>query len=186
MNKALRRIEELLREKETVTVAVDGRCASGKTTLANEIARVFDCNVIHMDDFFLRREQRTEEREKIPGENIDHERFYEEVIVPLKENKEFSYGKYDCSCGEITETVFVPKKRLYIAEGSYSCHEKLRDFYDLRIFTDVSHDEQLKRIENRNGKDRAEVFIKKWIPLEEMYFEKFNVKNRCDICIIMR
>lgn len=40
-------------------VAIDGQCASGKTTLGEMLARRFDCNLFHMDDFFLRPEQRT-------------------------------------------------------------------------------------------------------------------------------
>ena len=50
------RIIELSDKKERVIVAIDGRCASGKTTLAREIAKRLDCNIFHMDDFFLRPE----------------------------------------------------------------------------------------------------------------------------------
>ena len=32
-------------------LAIDGRCASGKTTLANELSQSLSCNVVHMDDF---------------------------------------------------------------------------------------------------------------------------------------
>ena len=34
-------------------VAVDGRCAAGKTTFANEVAKITGSAVVHMDDFFL-------------------------------------------------------------------------------------------------------------------------------------
>ena len=43
-------------------IAIDGPCASGKTTVAAKIAEEWDASVIAMDDFFLRPEQRTEER----------------------------------------------------------------------------------------------------------------------------
>ena len=52
------KIAELLLQKERVIVGIDGCCASGKTTLADKLSRSFDCNVFHMDDFFLRPGQR--------------------------------------------------------------------------------------------------------------------------------
>ena len=48
--------------QEYIVIAIDGRCASGKTTLANKLAQHFHANVFHMDDYFLRKEQRTKER----------------------------------------------------------------------------------------------------------------------------
>ena len=62
-------IQQLLCEKETVIVAIDGNCTSGKTTLANQLAANYDCNVFHMDDFFLPVDMRTEERLTTPGGN---------------------------------------------------------------------------------------------------------------------
>lgn len=43
-------------------VAIEGGSASGKTTLGELLQNVYDCPVFHMDDFFLRPEQRTEAR----------------------------------------------------------------------------------------------------------------------------
>ena len=56
-------------------IAIEGPCLSGKTTYANKLAAELSvsCNVFHMDDFFLRPEQRTEERFNIPGGNVDYE-----------------------------------------------------------------------------------------------------------------
>ena len=56
------KIDMLLGEKDFVIVDIDGKCTSGKTTLASKLAEIYDCNVFHMDDFFLRPEQRTPER----------------------------------------------------------------------------------------------------------------------------
>ena len=36
-----------------VLAALDGPCASGKTTLAGQAARQLGCPLVHMDDFFL-------------------------------------------------------------------------------------------------------------------------------------
>ena len=65
---AKHQINMLLEEKNFVIVAIDGKCTSGKTTLASQLAEIYDCNVFHMDDFFLRPEQRTPERFAEVGE----------------------------------------------------------------------------------------------------------------------
>ena len=85
-----KKIDELLTQKDMVIVAIDGKCTSGKTTLASKLAQIYDCNVFHMDDFFLRPEQRTPERFAEVGGNVDYERFQEEVLLPLKTGKAFS------------------------------------------------------------------------------------------------
>ena len=55
-------IDSLLTGNRPVLVAIDGPCTSGKTTLAGKLAEIYDCNLLHMDDYFLRPQQRTEER----------------------------------------------------------------------------------------------------------------------------
>ena len=42
-----------IEEGRVKVIAIDGRCASGKTTLARELAERLGAGVIHMDDFFL-------------------------------------------------------------------------------------------------------------------------------------
>ena len=39
--------------KDFLVIAIDGPSAGGKTTIAEDIKKNFDCNVFHMDDFFL-------------------------------------------------------------------------------------------------------------------------------------
>lgn len=176
------RIDRLLRDGKPCIIAIDGRCASGKTTLAEALGRHYHCNVIHMDHFFLRPEQRTGERLNKPGENVDHERFLEEVLLPLKQGKAVSYQPFDCSRQILSDPVDIAPGNLTIVEGSYSCHRNLWEHYDLRIFLTVSPEEQLRRLIARNG-SYAQVFREKWIPLEEAYFSAYDLYNRCDLCV---
>ena len=111
-----RRIDELLARKDTVIVAIDGPCTSGKTTLAGKLAELYDCNVFHMDDFFLRPEQRTSERFAEAGGNVDYERFGDEVLIPLQAGTDFSYRPFDCKTFTLAEPVAVEPKKLTIIE----------------------------------------------------------------------
>ena len=73
----VKQIDGLLTQKDLIIVAIDGKCTSGKTTLASKLEQIYDCNVFHMDDFFLRPEQRTRSRFAGVGGNVDYERFQE-------------------------------------------------------------------------------------------------------------
>lgn len=172
-------IEALLPGKERVLVAIDGRCAAGKTTLAGTLGRRLGCTVVHMDDFFLRPAQRTAQRLQEPGGNIDHERFLEEVLLPLRQGRAFSYRPYDCHSQRFRPPVQVGPARIAIVEGSYSCHPALWPHYDLRVFLTVDAEEQLRRIEGRG--DQVPVFRDRWIRLEERYFEHHQIQKRCDL-----
>lgn len=173
-------IERLKKEKNVILVAVDGRCAAGKTTLAEELQKACQGNVLHMDDFFLRKEQRTTERLKEPGGNVDYERFLKEVLLPLYQKEAFTYRPYDCGTGKIKDSHTMNIKPVNIVEGSYSCHPALWKYYDLHIFLSVDKEEQIRRITLRN-RENAELFWNRWIPLEELYFSAFDIENRCEL-----
>ena len=96
-----RRVDMLLTDQQQVLIAIDGSCTSGKSTLAAALAEVLDCNLFHMDDFFLRPEQRTPERLDETGGNVDYERFREEVLLPLRTGTAFAYRPYDCKTGTL-------------------------------------------------------------------------------------
>lgn len=171
-------------DKKTVIAAIDGRCGSGKSYLSRLLANVYQCSVIHMDDFFLRPEQKTEERLLEVGGNIDYERFKDEVLAPIAQAREvFEYQRYDCGQQRLTESVRVCSKQLIVVEGSYSCHPYFRDSYDLKIFLDLDAETQKERILERNGAYMLSRFIGEWIPKENAYFEKFDVKQNCQLVL---
>lgn len=169
--------------RRPLIAAIDGRCASGKTSAAALLQKEFGWTVIHADDFFLRPEQRTPERYAEPGGNLDRERLKEEVLEPLRAGKPVSYRRFDCSRMQLGETISAAPRELVIVEGSYSLHPELREYYDLKIFMDVPYEEQLKRIEKRSGKEKLQMFIERWIPLEERYFEGCSVAESADLRI---
>ena len=51
-----------------VIVAIDGRCASGKTTLCSFIEQKTGYTVLYLDHFFLQLHQRTPQRLAQPGQ----------------------------------------------------------------------------------------------------------------------
>lgn len=163
-------------------VGIDGYCTSGKTTLATYLQKKYDCNLFHMDDFFLRPEQRTEERLNEIGGNVDYERFHDEVLIPLTSDKSFCYSPYDCHSNALTAPVTVLPKPLNIIEGTYCMHPTFASFYDLTIFLSISPELQQERILKRD-KRLHQSFFEKWIPMENRYFKERAVASQCDIVI---
>ena len=176
-------IERVDFRKVPFLIGIDGRCASGKTTISAVLARRTGWPVVHLDDFFLRPEQRTPERYAEPGGNVDRERLLEEVILPLEQQKPVSYQKFDCSTMKLGETLTIPNAQVIVLEGSYALHPALRDHYQLRVFLDVEAQDQLNRIEARSGAEKRKVFEERWIPLEEQYFSFYDVSSCADLRI---
>lgn len=178
-----KRIDALLTDRPTVTVAIDGGSASGKTTLAHLLAAEYDCNVFHMDDFFLPPERKTQKRLSEPGGNVDYERFAEEIAAALKNGGSFSYRPYSCITNGYKDAVTVCHKALNIVEGVYSLHPTLSTLYDLKLFLKTDEDTQIARIRKRSGKALLKRFVTEWIPLEKLYFETLNIEQSCDFCL---
>ena len=162
-----------------VVVSIDGMCGSGKSTLGRILEEVYNCNLFHMDDFFLRPEQRTPERFAEPGGNVDYERFKEEILDHIADPEGFTYQVYNCGIQALDGYVTVPYKKLNIIEGAYSNHPYFGAPYDLKFLCEITPEEQFARIMKRNGPEMLERFKAVWIPMENRYFEEFGVKNGC-------
>ncbi len=176
-------IDRLIKAQESVVITVEGGSASGKTTLSDILIEVYDCNVIHMDDFFLRPEQRTSGRFSEPGGNIDRERFIEEVLGSLINNEDICYRPFDCSTQTLSEKIVMPHKSLTVVEGVYSTHPGFSSYYDYSVFLDISPELQKGRILHRNSGELANRFFNEWIPLENTYFSATDIKNRVNLII---
>ena len=177
----LSKIDDLISKNDSVTVVIEGGSASGKSTLADMLSEVYDCNVFHIDDFFLRPEQRTRERFMEIGGNVDRERFADEVIAPLMKGETVCYRPFDCTTQTLRESVTVTPKKLIIVEGVYSTHPAFERYYDLSIFLDIDPEIQKSRILKRNSPWLAKRFFEEWIPLENIYFEKTDIQKRADV-----
>lgn len=182
----LLRTDRLMREKEHVIVAIDGRCGSGKTTLAAALAELYHAPVLHMDDFFLQPHQRTPQRLAQPGGNIDAERFLSEVLTPLRQARAFSYRPFSCHAQRLLAPVQMEAAPLAIVEGSYSLHPLLEGSYDLRIFVTIDPALQRTRLLHRDGEAMLARYESEWIPLEERYFAATRIRTRCDVELIIR
>ncbi len=180
--KIISEIDKLLC-KDSVIVTIEGGSASGKTTLSSMLQEVYDCNVFHMDDFFLQAYQRTPERLAQVGGNVDRERFYSEVLQSLKSGETVSYRRFDCQTQTLGEPIIAPHKKLTVVEGAYSMHPAFSRYYDLAVFLDIDPAYQRKRILIRNSPNLATRFFNEWIPMENKYFSETKIKEKSDLIL---
>lgn len=163
-----------------VLIALDGRCGSGKTTLAVQLAEQFPGSaVFHTDDYYLPPAQRIRNWAETPCANMDLTRLREEVLVPAQAGAAVRSRAYSCREGAYLPEQCVPPAPLYILEGSYSHHPILAGFYDLKVFVTCSKEEQARRLQAREG-ERYENFVRRWIPLEEAYFAQCRIEALAD------
>ncbi|HSN94109.1 MAG TPA: hypothetical protein VLR89_03490 [Anaerolineaceae bacterium] len=175
-------LENLLSQSNTVVIAIDGRAASGKTTLARQLAKDYGGRLVHMDDFYLPQELRTEKRLAEPGGNLHYERFITDVLPGLRNLGGSSYQIFDCSQMQMGECRNLAPGRFTIVEGAYALHPKLGRYYDLSLFLSCPNETQVDRVEARNPL-KLEQFMERWIPLEETYFNAFGVEETVDFFI---
>ena len=168
-DEAIALIEARLQKQERVIVALDGMSCSGKSTFAKALTEKFSGSVVHMDDFFLPRE--------------DRDRFRAEVLSPLAAGGDYAYRAFSCQ-----EQAFLPDTvpvsgRLVVVEGAYALLPPWGKYYDLALFLQVSAEEQQGRLLLRNGVKGMVPFLTRWIPREESYFTACDVRNRCDAIV---
>ena len=105
-----------------LVLALDGRCGSGKTTLANTLARQFPASItLHTDDFYLPPAQRIRGWEKTPCANMDLDRLRDEALRPAYEGQPVQYRAYSCREGAYLPARELAAQPLVILEGSAAC-----------------------------------------------------------------
>ena len=173
-------VERCLSQAEHVTIAIDGPCGGGKSSLAALLAELFPSRVLHMDDYYLPLQRRSPGWEETPCGNMDLERFLREALLPAARGEAIVCQPYSCQQGQLLETRMLPSAPLTIVEGSYSHHPLFAQHYDLKIFLRCSHEEQLARLQRRED-SRLDAYLRRWVPLEEAYYRAFDIEFQCDM-----
>ena len=158
-------------------VTLDGPCASGKTTLARNLAGYFHAAVVHTDDFVIPHEQKTKERLAVPGGNCDVDRLASEVVAPWKGGQAGRFRRYDCKAGVMRDPEDLPGGDMMILEGSYCNLPEIRKYADIRLFMNTPWEVREKRLREREPAESLKRFYDLWIPLEDAYFEAYGLPD---------
>lgn len=170
------------RKADRINVAIEGRAASGKTTVAALLGKLFDGNVIAMDDYFLPTERKTKERLALPGGNVDVERLKQEVMGERYADS-LTHARFDCHKQVLLPAIKEVRRQYLFVEGVYSLHPELRDFYDVKFLLDTDKQSQRNRILERGGEALLHRYETEWLPLEEAYFAETQPEFVADLIL---
>jgi uridine kinase len=152
-------------------VGVDGKGATGKTTLAAQIAAALPGSVtVHIDDF-ARPEVRGWERD----------RFLRQVLRPLLAGRPGRYQRWDFDRNVGAEWHTVPVGVPVIVEGVSATDERLGVPWDFTIWVEVPLEVRLARALERDGPERMDRWLTDWMPSEDAYEEAQRPQERVNL-----
>ncbi|SER20296.1 Uridine kinase [Microlunatus flavus] len=155
-------------------VGIDGKGASGKTTLAERVAAaVPGAVVVHVDDFA-----------RPSVETWERERFVGQVLQPLLAGRPGRYERWDwgtdASLGWATVPVGVP----VVVEGVSSTDVRLGVPWDVTLWVDVPREVRLARALARDGEGMREQWVGRWMPAEDAYEAAQRPQQRVDAIVV--
>ncbi len=153
-------------------VAIDGRSGTGKSTLAEALARRLDAALIPGDDFYAGgTEIHRRTPEALADICIDRAQL-RSVLQALKSNRPTRYAAFDWEAFDGTlaaqETTIEPRAVLMV-EGVYAAHPDLRDLVDFAILLRTSKAERDRRLLEREG--TLTEWERQWHRAEDWYFD---------------
>lgn len=183
-------------------VAIDGRPAAGKTTLADELAVVLRArghDVIRatIEGFLLPRSQRYRRGEDSPEgcyhDSFDFDALHRVLLDPLGPDgdRRFQQAVYDRD----TETALSPPvataaaDAVLLFDGVFLLRPELIDRWDLRIFVSAAFEETLARARIRDlaslgSAARVEQrFHNRYLPSQQHYFDTVRPIDLADIIV---
>jgi uridine kinase len=162
----------------TLVVAVDGPGASGKSTIAGQVAEATGAALIHTDDFF-----------RWPGgpaprameSYYDWRRIRSEAIEPLRAGITASFREFDWTAGSgLTGSVTVEPSDLIVIEGVFSSAPQLSDLVDRSVLVETAPAERLRRLRSRVTPDDWD---DDWLAAEQAYFG--TLRPRADFSLVV-
>ncbi|MEU4289702.1 uridine kinase [Kribbella sp. NPDC026596] len=186
-----------------VRVAIDGCSAAGKTTLADELVQVLrdrtEREVIRAEiDHFKRAvELRTtypvDSPESYYLETWDNEAIRDRLLVPLGPDgdRRYTAGIRDSSAKTVLDTpvAVAADDAVLLADGAFLQRPELDDYWDLRVYVDITFEEVLRRgtIRDQQWMDSAEAaehrYRTRYIPGERLYVDQVHPKDRAQVVV---
>ncbi len=185
-----------------VRVAIDGRPAAGKSTLADELAVVLRArgrSVIRatIEGFLLPRAKRYRRGADSPEgcyhDSFDFDALHRVLLAPLGPDgdRRFQYAVYDRDTDAALSppvTTATPDA-LLLFDGVFLLRPELIDRWDLRIFVDTTFETTLDRARVR---DRASLgsavrveqrFRNRYLPSQQHYFDTVRPTDHADVIV---
>jgi uridine kinase len=174
------------RRHATLLVGIDGPGGAGKSSFTEGLARKrCDVTVVEMDDFFLPSSARLpgDPHSKPIGADFDWQRLRAQVFLPLGQDQDGWYQRYDWGLDRLVEWHTVPIGGVVIVEGVYSTRDELAAWYDFTIWLECPRETRLARGIARSGESIREIWEQDWMVAEDLYIQHQHPELRADLLI---
>jgi uridine kinase len=192
-----------IKKDSPILVGIDGVDASGKTTLADELATVLRTSnrpIIRasIDDFHNPEKMRYAKGKDSPEgyyrDSFNYKALQDVLLRPLRDgNPQYQSAVFDYRTDStIAEPMQkVPKNAILIMDGIFLLRPELVRYWNYKIFLDVDFETSLKRAISRAaekehpGGEQANIrkYKERYIPGQQIYFEEAKPKKQADIVI---
>ncbi|MFM6981479.1 MAG: hypothetical protein ACKOWP_01725 [Microbacteriaceae bacterium] len=135
---------------ETQIVLIDGRSGAGKTDLADRLASIWECPVVHLDDVYPGWD----------GLRAGRDAVIRDVVIPMANGGDGSYRRWDWGLGAPAETVIVPSVPLIIIEGCGILSPLSAEYADVALWVECADEIRRERAVRRDGHATAENFVR--------------------------
>ncbi|WP_044648415.1 uridine kinase [Paenibacillus terrae] len=179
-------INEKSKKQSTLLVGIDGCGGSGKSTFAYKLKEeLSNSTIVHKDDFHLPSSNiiNTHPSKKPIGADFDWKRLLNQVLEPIRQERDGRYQRYDWETDKLAEWHTVPAGGIVIIEGVYSIRKELEDKYDFKIWVDCPREIRLSRGLERDGDCARGMWEDNWMISEDIYVEAHKPFKKADLVI---
>lgn len=162
-----------------VWLGIDGRGASGKTTLARRVVAALaretslGAALVSVDDFA-----------RPVLDRWDHDRFVAQVLGPLARGEGARYQRWDHLGDRGLDWVAVAADVDVVVVEGVSCTDlAVAVPWDVRVWVETSDEIRMQRILHRDGPELLDVWLHDWIPNEEAYVAEQDPMARADVVV---
>jgi uridine kinase len=141
-------------------IGIAGFSGSGKTTVANALARVLPSTIFSLDDYYFDHPHLTYDERCIL--NYDHPEMFDSVLMAehlrdLSERKGIERPVYDFPThSRARRTHFMGPNDYIIVEGLFTLHwPEVRELFGTKVYMEATHDVCLPRRERRDITERG-------------------------------
>lgn len=162
-----------------VWIGIDGRGASGKTTLAHRVVTTLVADtaltsaLVSVDDFA-----------RPVLERWDQARFATQLLEPLVRGQDARYQRWDHRADRGLDWVDVAADVDVVVVEGVSCTDLgIAVPWAVRVWIEAPAEVRMERIRRRDGPELLDVWMTDWIPNEEAYVAEQDPRARADLVV---
>ena len=188
-------VRRLRRGAPTFILAVDGPSGSGKSEIADVVARSLDAARVESDDFYASSLTDSDWEARTDAERardcIDWKRLRREVLLPFRSGLPAVWHPFDWDSGPLEDRTFPlrPDPRrlepcpVLVLDGAYSSRAELAELLDMTVLVTAAEATRRRRQASRDGAEFLQAWCDRWAGAEAHYFTTLRPPEAFDLVV---